>query len=795
MSYVNFDNLSWNICGDFNCIHNAAEKNGGNPFQFDASVVGFHNFINALNLFDLGYHGTPFTWSNGQKGPNRVLERLDRFLWFSEWFHRFPQAKVWHLERIASDHNPIVIMTDSTRPKTRPRFYFEHHWLPYQEVQDLVEKACTTTSPTLSSVLHNIKTNVRYWSINTLGSLETKLRTEIANLEAMESSPNFSNQDESYLRNLHSQYWVTQRDLCTKWWAKASVPWLKWGDKNSKFFHNIAKIRKRSNTISQILDHNNSMVSDPYLILSLFTSFYHSLWANGSSCTAIIPEFISLPTIPTHLSSSLTQPFTYEEVTSVLSSLGKGKAPGPDGFTVEFYQTYWKHIGPMVFQHISQFQSNTSHHLAALPFDWGKTKLIFIPKGKSPSTIKDYRPISLCNVLYRLISKCFANRIRPIMSHIISPNQSAFIPTRNIHDNIFLVQEVLHSIFSAQNKIPFQLLKLDMEKAFDRVSWTQILYQMNFPKSFINAIISCISSAYIHCDINGLQGQSFHNNQGLRQGDPLSPYLFDITSQLFSSLLNHASDCRLITPFISKHGFEQHHVMFADDLLIVMQASQANCQHLLHILDIYQSVTNQKINHSKSSVFFGPHIPPDLKNNILSTLHMDEAQFPMKYLAPSISPKRIPKSTFDALVSKVSDRANGWLRSSLGQAGRICLKHSISNSVPIHTMCASFIPDSTIKDFSKVNRRTLWSSKPTTHGLSLTSWENATTHRALGGLGIRDLSVVKVSVLGSLTCLIERITFGTTSPSPSTPILIPGLITLSGGFPGPGGLFIIPFAS
>ena len=181
-----------------------------------------------------------------------------------------------------------------------------------------------------------------------------------------------------------------------------------------------------------------------------------------------------------------------------------------------------------------------------MPEGWNDTMVVLIPKVSNPERLKDLRPISLCNVTYKIASKVLSNRLKLILPDIISLNQSAFVPGRIITGNVLLAYELTHFM---QNKRgggeSFAAVKLDMSKAYDRVEWCFLEMMMNklgFCEEWVNIIMKCVTTVKYRIKVNGGLTEEIILERGLRQGDPLSPYLFLLCAEAFSCLLHAAEE-------------------------------------------------------------------------------------------------------------------------------------------------------------------------------------------------------------------------------------------------------------
>jgi hypothetical protein len=173
------------------------------------------------------------------------------------------------------------------------------------------------------------------------------------------------------------------------------------------------------------------------------------------------------------------------------------------------------------------------------------THVALIPKVKQPTSVTEFRPISLCNVIYKLIFKVLANRLKIFLPHIIAPTQSAFIPGRLISDNVLAAYETLHTMHTGmKGKNGFMAMKLDISKAYDRVEWgflEAVMKRMGFGERWIGLIMMCVKTVRYSVIVNGNPCGLITPSRGIRQGDPISPYLFLICAEALSSLITRAT--------------------------------------------------------------------------------------------------------------------------------------------------------------------------------------------------------------------------------------------------------------
>lgn len=224
------------------------------------------------------------------------------------------------------------------------------------------------------------------------------------------------------------------------------------------------------------------------------------------------------------------------------------------------------------------------------------------------------------------MTKVIANRLKKVLNLVIDECQSAFISDRSISYNMIIGHETLHFLKSKKKgKLGYVALKLDMSKAYDRVEWTYIVAVMDklgFPRMLTDLIMDCISSASFSIMVNGEARGNFRSTKGLRQGDPLSPYLFPLCSKGISSMLNSARNGDIAGVSVAKSAPKVSHLFFANDSLVLLKAKAAEFGCFKVIMSDYERASGQCINLDKSTIRFSKNVQGDTRSYLASILQM-----------------------------------------------------------------------------------------------------------------------------------------------------------------------------
>ncbi|KAL6522936.1 hypothetical protein OROHE_016783 [Orobanche hederae] len=539
---------------------------------------------------------------------------------------------------------------------------------------------------------------------------------------------------ERFCRRIYANA-VTQEQSYLK--QRAKVEWLKDGDQCTPYFFRMMSVRKARSRILRIESDQGIIVDEPELVRKEIIGCYSTLL--GSSTDPEVSSNLLRPYITKRLSpadaSYMARQVTGDEIKRVLFGFKDIKAPGPDGYTACFFKKSWDIVGREVTLAIEKF-----FYSGRLVKGFNSTLIALIHKVEVPKHPKDFRPISCCNVIYKIISKIIANRLREFLGSLVDKSQTAFIPVRLISDNILLAQELLHG-YNKKNLPARCAFKVDLMKAYDMVEWKfvlALLEEMNFDPKFIMWVRACMTSPAFSININGEAAGYFYGKRGLRQGDPMSPYLFVLVMEILHGIL---------TSLINSHHSLKYHwrchrrktvmLSFADDLLLFCNADVDSIRTLQMGMNIFGKLSGLQANPSKSNIFLSTLARPHA-SEIQPLIGYNIGSLPVRYLGVPLITSKLTIADCNPLVKKLEDRLGTWSNRMLSYVGRLQLIRSILATLHIYWAGIFILPKKVIRIIESKIRKFLWKGG-SEKGYAKVAWSVVCSPIVEGGLGIIPL--------------------------------------------------------
>ncbi|KAK3192976.1 hypothetical protein Dsin_024286 [Dipteronia sinensis] len=598
----------------------------------------------------LGAHKTTgvFHTRIGRGRPGMVLSRLDRAVCFHSFLAAWSHIACVTLPRSHSDHHPLLISC-YTSVSSNPRpFRFQGMWVSHPSSLNLVRSVWSSSiagsgSGIVVQKLKLLKKALKRWNWEVFGDIALNVSNaneKVMLIQGRIGSEGFS--DDLFRLKTSA---LTYLDSILKQQEiflkeKSRVRWLAEGDRNSKFFHSLLKRRGGNKALSSIQIGEN-ISCDPNKISEHVSSFYQHLFLD----------------------------------------------PGIDNLDFSLIR---EHVPSLV-----TVDDNAS--------------ILRVPSfDEVRSTVFAMDPLSAPGLDgFSVITKIIADRLAEICSHIISPNQFCFIRGRHIKDCIAGASECFNVLNNGSHG-GHLALKIDIRKAFDSISWPflfEVLWCFGFFESFIGWVAAIFDSATILVIINSSRHGYFPCSPGVRQGDPLSPLILCLAEDFLNRYLTHLVDSGSLTSISSSIGMRApSHFFYADDVILFCRASPQNLQVILDAFALYGSLSGQRVNWEKSSIFFGKGISGSRITNFLPMSRMCKGGVSMTYLGVPIfigAPKRrwlIP------WADKIKSKLESWKGFSLSMASRLCLIDSVVMGSFLHSFQVYRWPSSLLKDLNTVIR-------------------------------------------------------------------------------------------
>ncbi|XP_072076475.1 uncharacterized protein [Arachis hypogaea] len=437
---------------------------------------------------------------------------------------------------------------------------------------------------------------------------------------------------------------------------------------NTEVFENI--FRRKQNILNRL--------SDPEMIKKLVMEFFDKFYEEENFNRPIMITFHNPPSLNCNQRRNMEIIPSHWEIEAVIFNIGSLKAPGENGYPALFYKENWSLLKSSVCNYIQSLwrKPEAIRHI-------NKILLTLTPKTNQPEFVSQFRPIALRNVIYKYLAKILVSKIKPTLSERISPNQSSFVPGRFIHDNIIIASEMIHSMKRMKGKNGFMAIKIDFAKAYDRLNWNflhQCLVEYGISDRILTLIMACVSSTEYQILWNRGKTEKFTPTRDIRQGDPISPYLFVIAMNKLSMLIEDGVEEGNWKPMkAGREGPIISHLLFADDLLLFAEVSENQIRRILRMLQIFSKASGLIISKEKTSILFSKNVEMDTRNKVMRTCSYREVPCLGRYLRTLLTNSKKNKDNYGNIIERVHSRIKGWKTSCLSLAGRITLAQSVIN--------------------------------------------------------------------------------------------------------------------
>lgn len=723
--------------GDFNCVRSSNERFNCEYRKIETRE--FNDWISDCNLAEVHISNARYTWFGEESKKSKLDRVLVNYIWSVN--------RAWEVQSLSkkhSDHKPLLFHIGVIRSDPKPFRVFNCH--PDNSLFDHIREKILQNQEWGNLDLHKSIRAIRFQIKDFTKDFKSKMVRDIENLEhQMEVGENLDNPGKAYeqIRGKLMELYDKRESMLQQ---KSRVDWLSKGDGNNKFFHQAIQKRINSNTISRVLWEGKWLVNADQIRNAFFN--HYSLFFKDSNKRVLSLGSLYLPRLTDDAKISLVQNISPEEILAALHSLADNKAPGPDGMNIKCLKFLWPMIGKKIVNFVHNFCDT-----GFVPGGLNSSFIALIPKIPCPSSVRDYRPISLINSSIKILLKVLATRLAGHLDALISDTQTGFIKGRQASESILLVKEVSHSI--QKRRCGGSILKLDFEKAFDTVNWdflVQVMDKMNFDPKWCRWIIGLWESIRVSVLVNGTPSQEFSPQRGLRQGDPISPLLFNLAGEVLNSMLTVAAKKGIFKGIkLSKNADYITHLQFADDTVVFLDGTLESAKGVKQVLQCFQLVSGLKINYGKSSLYSAYSSSGNFLEEA-EILNCNIGSWPMIYLGIPIGCSARRKVFWEPLVRKVKNKLSKWKADSLNKAGRLTLVKSVLDSVPVYWMGIHSIPSSVINKLEQIRRDFFWGRRENgsnqARKLHLIAWDQVCKPKCMGGLGLMPIKLRNYAMLG-----------------------------------------------
>ncbi|XP_056687533.1 uncharacterized protein [Spinacia oleracea] len=376
------------------------------------------------------------------------------------------------------------------------------------------------------------------------------------------------------------------------------------------------------------------------------------------------------------------------------------------------------------------------------------TSITLVPKIPSPTSVSHFRPIACCTTVYKIVFKVLTPRLQKVVAEVVSEYQAGFVPGMSISDNITVATELIRG-YNRAHMSPRCMVKVDLRKAYDSVEWPflfMVLQELGFPLMFIHWIKGCVTTVSYSILVNGKPMPPFVAKKGLRQGDPLSPFLFAICMEYLS---------RCMKSLVSNPDFNFHpkceklqltHLMFADDLLLFARGDLISLQLIFQAFTCFSKASGLESNMDKTEVYFsGVH--QGEQEAIMEALGITKGALPFRYLGVPLASSKLTIGQCKSLIDKLYTRVTSWVSKKLSYADRLQLVKVILFSLQIYWSQIFMLPKKVVREIERICITYLWTGDTKTSKKSPIAWDSVCKPKVAGGQNVKNFHLWNKAVI------------------------------------------------
>ena len=547
-------------------------------------------------------------------GENNILERLDFFLVSQALIQLIESSAI--LPAFMSDHSiPWLPLLETNNPrgtgfwKLNTSLLYDSRYL--QIIDDMLQAEQQKEFASESLKWEMVKLSVRGATIQ-YATKKKKDRDELARLlEVQMAALNEKlGQDidntggTNNIHNVQTDIIKANRELeeINKYRTKGvmlrcKANWLQYGEKMSKYFSTLEKHRFNKKTSHRLRLATGNCTTDPTKILQAQADYHRNLCTSANiKFNESYLEDLDMPKLTNFQRQTLDKVLDMEEIEIAMKQMKSNKSPGTDGLPREFYKTFWPKISNLLYKVYQEAVEVEKLHISAR-----RGVISLLEKtGRDPLLLKNWRPISLLNVDYKILAKAMANRLRTVLPDIIHLDQTGFMKNRYIGENILDLLSTME--FAENNDIQALIIGFDFEKAFDHLEWNVlqgVLRFLNFGPYFCHILKILNVDIQSTVTNNGFTSEWFNLTRATRQGGPLSLFLFNVMVEILGTKIRKN---RKIEPINSLGGNKKLHCQYADDIWVSIKYGQTSYDELLNTFQDFTHFSGLKINYDKTQV-------------------------------------------------------------------------------------------------------------------------------------------------------------------------------------------------